>query len=377
MPRTRSRIFRRSDSPFWWAVYSSPSGEPVRQSTGCRDRGAAEAWLATREIERVRAQAGVPVARQVSLTVAAAEYIAEREPVWSDGWAAAVEGFFALRAIPFFGENRVVASITRAEIERFRAAQIGAVVKKRKTSNATVNRLMAAFAAFGAWCLVDGRLYHTANPWAKHEPLPEDELPVPDVDDAQVELVLATLDNRKRFRIAWRPIVEFALETGLRKSELGRLRREDVRGRVLFVVSSHARGRTKNRKLRPVPLSLRAVAILEALPKRVDGAIFGKVGDPRRAFKTAAKAAGLERCWLHLFRHLAASRKAELGFGRHELREFGGWSSTRMVDRYTHARMARMLELLDGGAGEKGHGGGTQAVAGNTTGGPEDPNRPR
>jgi hypothetical protein len=53
--------------------------------------------------------------------------------------------------------------------------------------------------------------------------------------------------------------------------------------------------------MRLAPLSPRALEILELLPKRDDSLIFGRIPDPRRAFRTAAKAAGPERVWLHLF----------------------------------------------------------------------------
>ena len=75
--------------------------------------------------------------------------------------------------------------------------------------------------------------------------------------------------------------------------------------------------------------------------------MFGPVGDPRRAFKRAAEAAGLGRVWMHLFRHAAASRAAEAGASVAELQLLGGWSSARMAERYTHARLERLRDLLD------------------------------
>lgn len=55
MPRFRSRLYRRPDSPFFWAEYTPAGGtDPVRQSTGCRDHAAARAWLTARKFERVR-----------------------------------------------------------------------------------------------------------------------------------------------------------------------------------------------------------------------------------------------------------------------------------------------------------------------------------
>jgi integrase len=386
--RVRSRLYRRPDSPFIWAEFTpADGGAPVRQSTGCRDDDSARAWLATRELERVRADAGVPAARPQTLLRATAEYLTIRKPEWSDGWYATVEGFIANSIIPRLGGDRLVSSISRADVEAFRATEIGR--PKRLTrcckaawtraaegwacavcltpapegapviGDATVNRLLAAMAAFGAWCLVEGRAYHTTNPWAKHAPLAEDQVPVPELEGEQLERVLRALDGpdgplpshgAREFRFPWRALVEFARETGLRKGELGRLRREDIRkaDRVAFITSTKKRGRTKSRKMRPVVLSTRALELLDQVPHRLDGLVFGPVPDARRAFATAAKAAGLQRVWLHLFRHLFASRLAERGAGRHELTEAGGWSSGRMADRYTHARLERLRALVEG-----------------------------
>lgn len=131
------------------------------------------------------------------------------------------------------------------------------------------------------------------------------------------------------------------------------------------MVSSHARGLNKGRRLRAAPLSREALASLEALPGRPDGYVLGKVGDPRRSFRTAAAAAGLDRVWMHLFRHVAASRFAGLGGGMHDLKALGGWTSTRMAERYSHTTTRRLLDLLDSGDA-------TQAqVAQKETGGPE------
>ena len=72
------------------------------------------------------------------------------------------------------------------------------------------------------------------------------------------------------------------------------------------MVSSHARGLNKAKRTREVALTRRALEILEQLPKRKDGLVFGPVPDSRRAFRAAAKAAGLERVWLHLMRKAAS-----------------------------------------------------------------------
>lgn len=366
MPRARSRLFRRKHSPYWQASWTDSDGRAHEQSTGCRDHGAATLWLHAREREKSAVAAGLPVARPTTLIQAAAEYLAEKEPLFAAKWWQTVEGFFRLQVVPHFGEERVVASIAPGDIALFRAAQMQRRRVSRRTkplppgqleperppiSPSTVNRIFWAMAAFGEWAVE--RKYATTNPWSV-ESLPESQLPVPAVEEEQLARVLLALSAR------WRPLVELARETGLRKSELSRLRWSDYdpAERTLWVVSAHGRGLTKSRKTRPVPVSRRAAEVLAALPRRVDGMVFGKVGDPRRAFRAAATAAGLDRVWMHLFRHVAASSFAAKGATPADLVAFGGWSGSRMVDKYVRTHHRRMLAVMDGPS----EGGTTQAV---------------
>lgn len=343
MPRIRSRVYRRPDSPFWQADWTDSEGAAHRQSTGCRDHGAAVAWLAAREIDRVRVDAGIPTSRVITLALSASEYLVEHEaPIWAEKWYGTAEGMFRRQVLPHFGAETVVSRIDSGAVESFRAAQLRRlrVSGGKPVSPSTVNRTLWMLAAFGKWCVA--RRYHTANPWSLKS-LPETQLPVPAVEPAQLLAVLMALSAR------WRPAVEFATETGLRKGELGRLRWADVDlvERLAWVVSSHARGLTKARKTRPASLTLRAVELLKSMPRRRDGFVFGPIGDPRRAFKTAAAKAGLERVWMHLFRHVAASAMDARGASRADLVAFGGWAGSRMADRYSRSSHRRMLTLMD------------------------------
>lgn len=358
MPRTSSRLYQRPDSPFWWAVYTSPEGRVVRQSTGCRDRVAAQTWLAGRELERARAGAGIPVARPVALLGAASEYLAEREPEWSAKWWGTVEGFVRLRVLPYFGEGRILSTIQREDVARFRASEIGRPGKAgRPISPATVNRTMWALGAFGTWSV--SRRYATENPWAGHDNLPEDALPPPSVDAEAMVAILGAVEADPQVRFPWRSLFAFAHETGLRKGELGRLAWRDYERdeRRAWVVSSNARGHNKGRRLRSIALSVDAARILDApWVRRQDGRVFGPIPDPRRAFARAAKRAGLERVWLHLMRHTAATRFGRAGASLADLMGFGGWTSMRMAQRYSHTDHRRQLELVDRAGHDRGTG---------------------
>jgi len=375
--RARVRLFRRSDSPYWYLEIPGPDGRPVKESTGLRDKGAAEVLRAARELDLARGAAGIPTAASVTLLDATAEYLAEREPDLASKWWGTVKGFVRLQVIPAFGETRVVSTILSADVARFRAGQVarpdlrcrsrccrrqfvpgkaaawvcescsapaGDDVKRIEPT--TVNRLLWAMGAFGSWCVE--RRYHLENPWSQPSFAENGEQPPP-IGEEELARIFAALESRPRSRFPWRQLFEFARETGLRRGELARLARRDLHeaDRLAYVVSSNRRGLNKARKTREVALTRRALEIVRALPRRMDGLVFGPIPDARRAFRAAAQAAGMERVWLHLMRHVGATETGRVGASLADIMRFGGWASPRMATRYTHSDHRRQLEIQD------------------------------
>lgn len=377
------RLFKRSDRPYWFLEYPGPDGAPVRRSTGLRDDGAAEIRRAALELELARGAAGIPTATATTLLKATAEYLVAKETDLAPKWHGTVEGFVRLQVLPAFGEQRVVSTIDAAEVARFRASQVarpdlrarcsrcdpaagkrarfvpsstGAWVCERcsapagddvkRISPTTVNRLLWAMAAFGTWCVE--RRYHLTNPWSQPS-FAENGEPPPPIDQQDLERIFAAVEGRPGATFPWRALFEFSRETGLRRGELARLARRDIHNadRLAYVVSSHRRGLNKGRTTREVALNGRALEILEQLPKRKDGLVFGPIPDARRAFRAAAKASGLERVWLHLMRHVGATETGRVGASLADIMRFGGWASPRMAQRYTHSDHRRQLELQE------------------------------
>lgn len=378
MPRVHARLFRRAGSPYWYLELPGANG-PTRESTGLRDQGAAEVLRAARELELARGAAGIPTAASITLIDATSEYLAEREPDLASRWWDTVEGFIRLQVLPAFGEARVASSIESADVARFRVAQLGrpdlrirssccrqryvlgtsgtwlcekcsrpADEETKRISPTTVNRLVWALAAFGAWCVK--RRYHLTNPWTQPSFAENDE-PPPPVTDEDLERIFAAVDARRGAMFPWRALFELARETGMRRGELARLAWRDVHkaDRMAYVVSSHRRGLNKGQKTREVALSLRAMEVLKQLgkKKRKDGLVLGPIPDARRAFRAAAKASGIERVWLHLMRHVGATETGRVGASLADVMRFGGWASPRMAQRYTHSDRQRQLELQD------------------------------
>jgi integrase len=209
-----------------------------------------------------------------------------------------------------------------------------------------VNRCLWAMAAFGTWCCHKDRLYHLENPWQQPSFAENGEVPPP-ISEADLEKLFGALEANDQVKFPWRTLFELARETGMRRGELARFAWRDVHkgDRRAFVISSHRRGLNKARVTRPVALTTRALELLDALPHRKDGLVFGRVPDARRAFRRAAAAAGVERVWLHLMRHLGATETGRVGASLADIMAFGGWASPRMAQRYTHSDHQRQLEL--------------------------------
>jgi integrase len=140
-----------------------------------------------------------------------------------------------------------------------------------------------------------------------------------------------------------RDVVIVAVDTGLRRSELQRLRWDDVdfEHRMLTVKQS------KNRKFRVIPMTERVVELL--LRRRNECADDDRVlpfVDVGRSLKTAAKRASIAHVHLHCLRHTFASLLRDRGVPIDRIMELLGHSSLGMSLRYAHARPQQLFEAI-------------------------------
>lgn len=149
------------------------------------------------------------------------------------------------------------------------------------------------------------------------------------------------------------PIVRFALETAMRRSEILALRWRDIdvarrTARLLM---------TKNGRPRSVPLSPRALEVLHELSGQIstngedpprNAAVFDTTAEAvKLAFQRAVKRAELEDFHFHDLRHEAISRLVERGdFQILEIASISGHRDLRMLQRYTHLHAASLAEKL-------------------------------
>ena len=146
-----------------------------------------------------------------------------------------------------------------------------------------------------------------------------------------------------------RPLLVLAIETAMRRGELLDLRRAQV-NLALRVVHLN---QTKNGDSREVPLSRRAVLVLEELHARHQSErVFPLTGNSvRSAFDRLLTRAGISDLRFHDLRHEAISRLFEKGLNPIEVATISGHRELRMLRRYTHLRAANLLARLDQSSG--------------------------
>ena len=148
----------------------------------------------------------------------------------------------------------------------------------------------------------------------------------------------------KGTRNIWvKPLVQFAIETAMRRGELLALERKDVDTKT----RTARLNMTKNGEARIVPLSTTAIAIFEALPASINGKVFPITEDAlKKVFSRACERAQLGNLRFHDLRHEATSRLAEKLPNLIELASVTGHKDLKMLKRYYHPRAEDLARKL-------------------------------
>ncbi|WP_028587468.1 integrase [Desulfocurvus vexinensis] len=154
------------------------------------------------------------------------------------------------------------------------------------------------------------------------------------------EQLLQAADERLK------PVILFALETAMRRSEIAELSwdRVDLKQRFIHLPM------TKNGEARSVPLSRSAIEILKSIPRNIQGEVFGLSANwITKLFHRASTGAGLPDLRFHDLRHEAISRLFEnTDLDVMEIKTISGHKTLQMLARYSHLRAHRLADRLDG-----------------------------
>lgn len=176
------------------------------------------------------------------------------------------------------------------------------------------------------------------------------------INQAEIEAIIRHSKTREL-----PDFLRLAVVTGMRRGEIIRLRWQDIDlGRRLAYLSD-----TKNGEDRVVPLSSEALAVLQAMPRRIDGRLFSleprgfskamrkSVLRARRAYEVDCACDGVPPdpdflcdLRLHDARHEAVSTFFERGLDVMEVVSISGHKTLACLKRYTHMRAERIAQKL-------------------------------
>jgi len=142
-----------------------------------------------------------------------------------------------------------------------------------------------------------------------------------------------------------RPVIQFALATGLRKSNVMGLRwsNVDLIRRQLWIEPEAS----KSGKAIGGPLNDLALSALAGCRGQHPDYVFTLEGRPYRwldhhTWQRVCHDAGVPNLRFHDLRHTWASWLAQAGVDPQQIKTLGGWSSMAMVERYSHLNVEHL-----------------------------------
>jgi len=356
--KDRDGLYRRKDSPRWWASYTDASGRRTRRSTGTADRNEAEALLAKWRLESHReAKWGEQPSRTFDELML--RYL--RGP-GARKRSKERDHFSARHLFPVFS-GRELHTLTASDVRGYIDSRLAAGVEP-----GTVNREIGLLSSALNYARrdLDWDIPNPATGRRLREP--EGRLRYLSRDEA-FALIQAAADNKRAPYLA--PLIRLALHTGCRRGELLSLRWPSVDlGRGLIMLDGNA---TKSGRRRSVPLNAEAraaLAELSGLPSDVRDrrsrlsvpVIATKKGKPvlsvKRSFASACKAAGIADFTFHDLRHTCAAWLVSAGVPLPEVRDLLGHSTIRMTERYAHLapeNVRAAVAKIEGVSSRSGH----------------------
>ena len=153
-----------------------------------------------------------------------------------------------------------------------------------------------------------------------------------------------------------REIILFALNTGLRQSEILNLKwsQVDLKRKTITILEQ------KNQKIDTLPINKNALKILKERAMNSQNKVNyvfssrsgGKIdpGNLRKSFYAVVKKASLKPLRFHDLRHTFATRLAQVGVDLYMVQKLGRWKNVSMIMRYAHhypESLRSGVEVLD------------------------------
>jgi integrase len=325
-------VFKKQGA--YWIDYRF-NGRRKREKVG-PSKTLADKALRKRQIEIAENKfLDVKRAARVSFKTLATTYLETHSKPNKKSWKSSDSN--SLRNLtPFFG-HRYLHEISPMLIEKYKNERRSAV------SNASVNRELSCLRAMFNRA-IDWEMA-TDNPVRKVKFLKEDSGRLRYLEKEEIKQLLDVCNPMLK------AIVTVAINTGMRKGELQKLkwRNVDIERNLICLEE------TKNGERRYCPMNVTLKKVFMSIPKHEESPyIFcnnkGQSYNFRQAFETALKKAGIIGFRFHDLRHTFASHLVMSGVDLNTVRELLGHKSLVMTLRYSHLsadHKTRAVSLLE------------------------------
>lgn len=334
-------LYRMSSSPYWWYSFMLNGKQVCRSSKQTDKKQAKKIFEHERSQFVLGEKTGVlkPIKLKELIQTYLNDYSKGRKRSYADDVS------ISKRVLAHFGENVMAAEVSRADIERYMTLRRQKQVNGHALSPSTVNLEVAFLRA----------VYNKAIEWQLVKLTPCAGIKLFSTAD-RARLRHITPDEQQRLLAACPPLLRrmvlVALRTGARQGEILGLRWEDLdpaKGIVKFP-------RTKNGRVRYVPLHADLAELFNAMPKvgewvfpyePVKGSLRrlseGRDTGPaiwdgalRSQWEQALAETGITDFRFHDLRHTVASDLAMKGASLQAIAAILGHATTRMSERYAH-----------------------------------------
>ncbi|ASF48323.1 tyrosine-type recombinase/integrase [Methylovulum psychrotolerans] len=318
-----------------WHINKVIKGKRIYESTGTGDLEEAERYLAMR-VNELRGQLIYGERKTYTFIEAATKYLKEE-----DKKSLGCDAVSLTAVMPFIGEL-VLEQIHMGTLQKFIAAR-----KQAGLKNNTINRDLAVIRRV---LTLASRLWRDelGNSWLGEQPLiqmlkSDNRKPYPLSEEEQGRLLGELPEHLQA-------MVLFAVHTGLRETELTRLRWDEEKQSLgVFVLPGD---RVKNGEDRVVPLNSVAKAIIDAQRGKHDEYVFTFKGEPvlrinGHAWRKARKRANLSQCRVHDLRHTFGRRLKSVGVSFENRQDLLGHKSSRITDHYCKAELDELMNAVE------------------------------
>jgi len=317
-------IYRRKGSGKYWLRYADAHGQIIRVSSGTSDYKKARNELTKK---RNAVAEGKAVERRRAHKVYLKDVMSDYLKFVTNQKAYKNKEYIGGELVRRFG-NIPLQRFNVAMLENYQQELIG-----EGKAPGTVNRKMAmlkhVIRKANDWGMADDATLRTIR---KVKQMKEPPGRLRYLTGEEVQRLLATCQEHLR------PIVIMALNTGMRRGEILKLKWEDVNLRNGFLMVKD----TKNGESRSVPINATVRALLDGLVRRVDSSyvFFNRKGKPFKqvthSFDSACRKAGIMDFHFHDLRHSAASFMAMGGVSLLAIGMILGHKTASMTKRYSH-----------------------------------------